>query len=255
MEFSNDGISVYHRSLAIYARHADGELIRCLGTHAEKVNSSWNTLRSAIMAAQSTPLRSTEDHVLSRLRINGAVTGFENIEIYEMQRYQQNTTTGLILTGRSETSAVASDFDEFFSSLIFTQTKLDTTPPTSQDESIVNTIVDLFDKELRYQVPNDQWGIKGREYFSSKVRFYTSRNRRLEMCLPAFPCKSSNPKKVVGVSPDRGEEMALRRLHGFVQQVEQVYKPGARVWIISDGHVFSDCSKFRFLQQIMAVPG
>ena len=74
-----------------------------------------------------------------------------------------------------------------------------------------------------------------------------SRNLRLELCLPAFPCKSSNLRKVLGVVPDKGEELALRRLHEFVRLVKEIYDPGARVLIVSDGHVFSDCSMIPFL--------
>ncbi|KAE8381570.1 Pyoverdine/dityrosine biosynthesis protein-domain-containing protein [Aspergillus bertholletiae] len=105
----------------------------------------------------------------------------------------------------------------------------------------VEQIVNLFDKELRYSVQNDQWESHGRAYFEAKVRFFVCQNSTLQLCLPAFPCKSSNLEKVMGVLPDRGEEIALRRLHTFTHKIEQIYPPGARVLIISDGHVFSDC--------------
>ncbi|KAE8347649.1 hypothetical protein BDV24DRAFT_146472 [Aspergillus arachidicola] len=105
----------------------------------------------------------------------------------------------------------------------------------------VERIVNLFDKELRYRVQNDQWKTQGREYFATKVQFFVQHNSTLQLCLPAFPCKSSNLEKVMGVLPDRGEEIALRGLHAFAQKIEQIYPPGARILIISDGHVFSDC--------------
>ncbi|KAE8353793.1 Pyoverdine/dityrosine biosynthesis protein-domain-containing protein [Aspergillus coremiiformis] len=108
-------------------------------------------------------------------------------------------------------------------------------------DSIVEQIVTLFDKELRYRVENDQWETHGRAYFAAKVGFFVNHNLTLQLCLPAFPCKSSNPEKVMGVLPDRSEEIALRRLHAFSQQIEQIYPPGAKISIISDGHVFSDC--------------
>ena len=38
-----------------------------------------------------------------------------------------------------------------------------------------------------------------------------------------------------------GEEIALERLHSFIEAVDGIYEPGGRLWIISDGHVFSDC--------------
>ncbi|WEW54882.1 hypothetical protein PRK78_000309 [Emydomyces testavorans] len=247
MEFSNDGNSIYHRTVAVYVRHPDGELIRCLGKHCQCVTASWPSIRSAVMVASSNPLRCSETHKLSRLQMNNTELGFGNVDIYEMQKYDQNQITGLIIksiTSGDSTDGV-SDFDEFFLTLVLTNMHLNTPLPLKEwsikDDSTVQRIVDLFDKQLRYKPPNDLWDSKGREYFASKVRFFTSRNRRLETCLPAFPCKSSNPEKVAGILPDKGEEMALRRLHGFVQQVEEIYEPGALVWIISDGHVFSDC--------------
>lgn len=59
--------------------------------------------------------------------------------------------------------------------------------------------------------------------------------------LPAFPCKSSNFDKVGGLVPDKGEELALRRLIKATQDAAKIYPPGMKVWIVSDGHVFSDC--------------
>ncbi|OTA94077.1 hypothetical protein M434DRAFT_44372, partial [Hypoxylon sp. CO27-5] len=102
-------------------------------------------------------------------------------------------------------------------------------------------IVSLFDNYLRYQGEHDRWVDSGRAYFTERVRHFTSQRRKIELCLPAFPCKSSNTHKVIGKDPDRGEQLALQRLHGFVEAVEKIYEAGAKLWIISDGHVFSDC--------------
>ncbi|KAE8370671.1 Pyoverdine/dityrosine biosynthesis protein-domain-containing protein [Aspergillus caelatus] len=135
--------------------------------------------------------------------------------------------------------------DQLFAKLILENIDAAAIAPQEVAELPVNLtverIVDLFDKELRYRVQNDQWAAEGRKYFAAKVRFFVNHNSTLQLCLPAFPCKSSNQEKVVGVLPDRGEEIALRRLHTFAHKIEQLYPPGARILIISDGHVFSDC--------------
>ena len=60
------------------------------------------------------------------------------------------------------------------------------------------------------------------------------------LTLPAFPCKSPNPEKVLGHLPDMGERVALRFLHELCTRIETVYAPGAKVLICSDGHVFAD---------------
>ncbi|KAI2040117.1 hypothetical protein LOZ44_006703 [Ophidiomyces ophidiicola] len=238
MDFSNDGASIYHRSLAVYIRR-DGDLIRCHGKNCQWVSSSWPTIRTTVLKGSSEPLHQSKSHALSRLEMSDPDPEIGNLEIYEIQKQNQNEVAGLILKKMSRKSSM--DFDKFFSALILTQMQLGSLKSSAENNSVTQAIVDLFDKQLRYQVPNDQWEIKGREYFTSKVRYYTSRNLRLELCLPAFPCKSSNPEKVATTLPDKGEEIALRRLHEFAQKVETIYKPGAQVWIISDGHVFSDC--------------
>ncbi|KAK0724095.1 Pyoverdine/dityrosine biosynthesis protein-domain-containing protein, partial [Lasiosphaeris hirsuta] len=102
-------------------------------------------------------------------------------------------------------------------------------------------IVHLFDSWLRYAGTNDKWHSRGREYFFGCVFEFVQRRARLEFCLPAFPCKSSNQDKVFGVLPDRGEQLALEHLYSFLEAIAEVYDEGAKLWIVSDGHVFSDC--------------
>jgi pyoverdine/dityrosine biosynthesis protein Dit1 len=58
--------------------------------------------------------------------------------------------------------------------------------------------------------------------------------------LPGFPCKSPNPAKVLGHLPDEGERRSLRFLDDLCARVAEVYPPGARILICSDGHVFAD---------------
>ncbi|KOX09775.1 L-tyrosine/L-tryptophan isonitrile synthase family protein [Streptomyces sp. NRRL B-3648] len=58
--------------------------------------------------------------------------------------------------------------------------------------------------------------------------------------LPGFPCKSPNPAKVLGHLPDQGERLSLTFLNTLCTKIEQIYPPGARVIICSDGYVFGD---------------
>jgi pyoverdine/dityrosine biosynthesis protein Dit1 len=62
----------------------------------------------------------------------------------------------------------------------------------------------------------------------------------IEFSLPAFPCKSPNLDKVAGALPDEGERLGLVTLQRLCNEIEDVYPPGARVTICSDGHVFAD---------------
>ncbi|WP_406411160.1 L-tyrosine/L-tryptophan isonitrile synthase family protein [Streptomyces sp. NBC_01614] len=67
-----------------------------------------------------------------------------------------------------------------------------------------------------------------------------TRGRTLEFLLPAFPTKSPNPAKVLGPLPDLAEELALRFLESLCERMAEVYPPGARILICSDGRVFND---------------
>ncbi|WP_405021378.1 isocyanide synthase family protein [Kitasatospora sp. NBC_00070] len=58
--------------------------------------------------------------------------------------------------------------------------------------------------------------------------------------LPGFPCKSPSPAKVLGHLPDEGERLSLTFLDDLCRRVGEVYGPGARMAICSDGHIFGD---------------
>jgi pyoverdine/dityrosine biosynthesis protein Dit1/AcrR family transcriptional regulator len=62
----------------------------------------------------------------------------------------------------------------------------------------------------------------------------------LHLVLPAFPAKSANVRKVTGALPDLGEELALRFLQERCDAIREIYSPGARLTICSDGRVFND---------------
>jgi pyoverdine/dityrosine biosynthesis protein Dit1 len=72
------------------------------------------------------------------------------------------------------------------------------------------------------------------------VKNSIEQNRRIEFILPAFPVKSPNPAKVLGVQPDTAEELALQFLNSLCEKISDIYPPGARIAICSDGRVFSD---------------
>ena len=58
--------------------------------------------------------------------------------------------------------------------------------------------------------------------------------------LPAFPGKSPNLGKVLGILPDMAEKRALEFLQHLCDRVKRFYSPGARIILCSDGRVFSD---------------
>lgn len=216
MEFSNEGEAFYHRFQGSFLCDSDGQLMHCTGPHQKWVRENWASIESG--------------KYIQRLHDS------------DVRIHRHNTTAVIVRNESRQPEETA--FEEFFVQLILNQADLCTysrPKQASQSDPITSQIVDLFDSYLRYQGRNDKWAESGRTYFTERVRHFTAQNATIELCLPAFPCKSSNDDKVTGRDPDRGEELALERLHSFVEAIEKIYEPGAKLWVISDGHVFSDC--------------
>ena len=72
------------------------------------------------------------------------------------------------------------------------------------------------------------------------VRRFVGAGLPVHFVLPAFPAKSPNPEKVLGRDPDMAEELSLVFLEGLCGEIREIYPPGARITICSDGMVFSD---------------
>jgi hypothetical protein len=75
---------------------------------------------------------------------------------------------------------------------------------------------------------------------------------QIDMSLPAFPFKSANKVyKALGFLPDKAEEIALERLHNMCKRIEEFYKPGAKVVIISDGLVYNGLFHTKYLEYVL----
>ena len=82
-----------------------------------------------------------------------------------------------------------------------------------------------------------------RPTFLSVIDRFVIAGTQVEMCLPAFPFKSANKvHKVFGILPDKAEELALARLNTMCIRIRDVYPPGAKLTIISDGLVYNGMS-------------
>jgi pyoverdine/dityrosine biosynthesis protein Dit1 len=140
------------------------------------------------------------------------------------------------------------EFREWLETFILMETSL---KPDFDEQSLGNgrvpqiteAVTLLFSRTLRNISSEDEWHI-GQDAFRRRVSSFVARGERIQMALPAFPCKSPNTRKVGGVDPDMAEHVALTTLHDFAEAVKAIYAPGVAMWIISDGHVFSDCSKY-----------
>lgn len=128
----------------------------------------------------------------------------------------------------------------------------------AKGEDFAVQVTEIFEESVKNAAIVDRWE-EGRDAFINNVRFFTSRRIPIEAVLPAFPCKSSNRDKAARGEPDLGEELAVRRIMKFVQLVNAIYPPGMKFFIVSDGHVFSDCINVdddvvdRYTEQLMEV--
>ncbi|MEU1308405.1 isocyanide synthase family protein [Streptomyces cinnamoneus] len=73
-----------------------------------------------------------------------------------------------------------------------------------------------------------------------QIRQFTDAGEPVLFTLPGFPCKSPNPAKVLGHLPDEGERLSLAFLDRLCARIGEIYEPGARMLICSDGHIFGD---------------
>jgi hypothetical protein len=262
MEFSNDGKSAYHNLQATYIRHNQGRPLRIIGIKAKEIQDTWYRVQPQLCtsmkdASPESMGRKSASNITARcLQGDYFSLNLSKVAVYEVQQPDKNHVVGFILATEPENAL--NTFQKFFMSLLLSQIRLQWSPETQEgeyeilpkDNFYTQNIIQIFDSYLRFAGPNDEWNDGGPNYFEERVRFYTKRAVKIEFCFPAFPCKSSNPNKVAGTMPDRGEEIALMRLHNFVRKIESVYPPGAKVWIISDGHVFSDCSESLPVNQV-----
>lgn len=156
--------------------------------------------------------------------------------------YESSRDNGIWVGIIANTVAEASGFDEWFLTLLARTTKATYPSPCNPSYSdLTQKITLIFVRDLKNTTPGDKWEASGEQYFKATIDYFTSRNVPIEAVLPAFPHKSSNLDKVSSPMPDKGEELALRRLIFFADSIEKIYPPGVRIWIVSDGHVFSDC--------------
>lgn len=120
---------------------------------------------------------------------------------------------------------------------------VDPAPDASQTELSINILHQLF-QHRRLQADAGTCAENPCERCLAlhlpKVRRFVIAEEPVHFLLPSFPAKSPNPKKVLGRLPDMAEEIALGFLDGVCEEIKNIYPPGARITICSDGRVFSD---------------
>lgn len=231
--------SVHNRTLALLSY--EGTKLNCIsGKQSELVSKHWKTIRGLLENGSFKKLNTFG--VLQSYVIFPQNMGLEErkYKVFEKKIEGETQTRALIMSTQENENI----FDTWFINHVLEHSRLELGghPIVNGNyKALSSKIIEIFDEELRNVAEGDEWEKTGRAYFTKVLDFFTSRMLKIETCLPAFPCKSNNTNKVAGTLPDKGEELALRRLTHFAQKVNKVYPPGIKMWVVSDGHVFSDC--------------
>ncbi|KAL4768622.1 Pyoverdine/dityrosine biosynthesis protein-domain-containing protein [Aspergillus nidulans var. acristatus] len=246
--YINVGTSVYHHVAAIYQRDRTGNLLSADGRYANQIRSLWGEIYQTILdqdPSEVSELRSGRSIRTTQITLSLTSSEGQTVLIHELQEINTSIIRGLLTFTPS--SSLSSNFFAWARTYLLLNSRLLTTSPSNPEPknpahlSLAEEITTLFATTLKNTSQDDRWHLTGREYFIDRVYLFIKDNKKIEFCLPAFPCKSSNPDKVAGVVPDAAEYLALEHLNKFVQRVGAIYEPGATLWVISDGHVFSDC--------------
>lgn len=240
---TNSPVSVYNRVLAMYA-YEGSKLNFTSGKQSSEFSGFWETFQR--LKSESLSNINSFDIIEYLIDIKQDFAGQSSIKAFEFKLDNENQTRGLIC---STIEHEETDFDLWFISHILNHSTMGLAEQKNksldtQSSHYTDLITKIFDEDLRNITGDDKWEQEGKSYFKKVVTFFTSRMIQIETCLPAFPCKSHNTQKVAGTLPDKGEELALRRLASVANKIQQVYPPGIKMWVVSDGHVFSDCSTY-----------
>ncbi|KAI1651071.1 Pyoverdine/dityrosine biosynthesis protein-domain-containing protein [Daldinia loculata] len=111
------------------------------------------------------------------------------------------------------------------------------------EPSYLETASSILSVISRYKLADDAFLAKSHDGVNFLAQIYSkvAVSQAIHMCLPAFPFKSPNRStKVLGRLPDKAEEFALAHLNGLCAAIGDIYAPGARLMIVSDGLVYND---------------
>ncbi|KAM0228877.1 hypothetical protein ACHAPO_010401 [Fusarium lateritium] len=113
------------------------------------------------------------------------------------------------------------------------------------DREALETSTKILDIIGRYRMKQDEHVCSQSDQsalrFIALIYTHVKAGNPVPLCLPAFPFKSPNSSsKTLGKLPDKGEEIALAHLNGLCNAIGDVYTPGAKLTIISDGLVYND---------------
>ncbi len=101
--------------------------------------------------------------------------------------------------------------------------------------------MDIFQEHMMAPTPIDQFQQTGKAILADKFDAFVNQGKVISFVMLGFPFKSTNTRdKVIGKLPDLGEQATLENFARFNLQIKEVYSPGVRIGIASDGYIFND---------------
>ncbi|CCK69554.1 Dit1p KNAG_0C04520 [Huiozyma naganishii CBS 8797] len=243
-ELLEEDLSTFSKILAIYTRNSENGELYCIEEKPTcHTRANWGEFRAKYKenaTGYSPQTAQVKEYIMDDRELAKKLTGKPDLlKVSEYVKAGEMQVRGLVsIIDQNE-----NEFHDWFLCHILDQCRLelDSVPVLPSPIAYHEMIANFFASNLKNTTAHDEWEACGRDYFIEKVRYFTDRFVQVECVLPAFPCKSSNGNKVHGAVPDKGEELALRNIYRFTELVKEIYPPGMKVWIVSDGHVFSDC--------------
>ncbi|MBI2021851.1 L-tyrosine/L-tryptophan isonitrile synthase family protein [Candidatus Daviesbacteria bacterium] len=101
-------------------------------------------------------------------------------------------------------------------------------------KTLVEKIFNIFlNKNILYGNPDDI--LVDKDLWLQRIRYFTSKNKPLQLTIHGFPFKIPCPLKSDRKLPDLGEVLSLYKLNSLLESIKSAYKPGAQVTIIGEG--------------------
>lgn len=110
-----------------------------------------------------------------------------------------------------------------------------------RQETVYDRVFDIMrSKRFRAGTVKQTRFDENKELFRPILEDHLEEGSPLEFVLPSFPFKHNNPVKVSRRSPDMAEVLCICRLYEICHALAQVYEPGAKFVIVSDGMVYRE---------------
>jgi len=148
--------------------------------------------QNELLAVSSYPTWSTQDLLLpSYRRYQHPATGAGLRYIV----YELHGIYGILLRARSDqNNANLMDYAAYLLVKSAAKQPALRDPVNADTLNIASRITILFEQRLLFDAFDYKgWNATGKELFMDKVAYYTGRGPMVDMALPAFPCKTTNP--------------------------------------------------------------